>query len=73
MLRAMENDGWIVGREEKAGAHRRFYRITPKGRAALKEARTRLRELFHESATEEGQSESRLRNPAARKAARPAR
>src|SRR5258706_327464 len=41
MLRAMERDGWIAGREEKHGAHRRLYGITPNGRAALKEARAR--------------------------------
>src|SRR6187399_3201839 len=46
MLRNMEQDGWIKGREEKSGARRRLYRITPQGRAALKEARARLRELF---------------------------
>lgn len=48
MLRTMEKDGWIVGRDEKRGAHRRFYRITRQGRAALKEVRARLQELFHE-------------------------
>jgi PadR family transcriptional regulator, regulatory protein PadR len=50
MLRAMEKDGWIKGRTEKKSPRRTLYRITPKGRAALIEARTRLRELFHEVA-----------------------
>ena len=49
MLRTMEKDGWIKGRDERAGARRRFYRITEKGRAALKEIRARLRELFEEA------------------------
>jgi DNA-binding PadR family transcriptional regulator len=48
MLRTMENDGWIKGREDRDRARRRLYRITPKGRAALKEARARLQELFRE-------------------------
>jgi DNA-binding PadR family transcriptional regulator len=53
MLRSMEKDGWIAGRDEQGGGRRRFYRITPRGRAALQEARTRLRELFAETAHEE--------------------
>ena len=48
MLRSMEKDGWIAGRDEKAGARRRLYRITPKGRKALEEVRARLQELFKE-------------------------
>jgi DNA-binding PadR family transcriptional regulator len=48
LLRSMERDGWIKGRREKGAARRRLYRITPAGRAALKEVRARLKELFHE-------------------------
>jgi PadR family transcriptional regulator, regulatory protein PadR len=48
MLRNMERDGWIKGREERGGTRRRLYRITAKGRAAQKEARVKLRELFGE-------------------------
>src|SRR5579871_5523245 len=48
MLRTMERDGWIKGRNEKSGLRRRLYKITPKGRTALTEARARLRELFQE-------------------------
>ena len=48
MLRTMEKDGWIKGRNENDGTRRRLYRITPKGRVALKEVRTRLQELFQE-------------------------
>ena len=55
MLRTMERDGWITGREEKEGARRRFYRITPKGRKALKEVRARLQELFREVGTKKKQ------------------
>ena len=49
MLRTMEKDGWIKGLEEQHGARRRLYRITPKGKTAMKEIRARLRELFHEA------------------------
>jgi PadR family transcriptional regulator, regulatory protein PadR len=58
MLRAMERDGWIKGRDEGDGAHRRLYRITPKGRTALKEIRARLRELFQEVGGKGGKNKS---------------
>jgi DNA-binding PadR family transcriptional regulator len=48
MLRRMEADGWIEGRDEESGARRRYYNITPKGKASLREVRARLEELFHE-------------------------
>jgi DNA-binding PadR family transcriptional regulator len=48
MLRTMEKDGWISGRADGSRTRRRLYRITPKGRVALKEVRARLRELFRE-------------------------
>ncbi|HEY3901205.1 MAG TPA: PadR family transcriptional regulator [Chthoniobacter sp.] len=73
MLRSMERDGWIKGRDESQGSRRRLYRITAKGRIALKEARARLRELFHETDNEEGRAKSRSRNPAARKSRGPRR
>jgi len=50
LLRSMERDGWLKGCTEKGGARRRLYHITPAGRAALKEVRARLRELFDEVA-----------------------
>ena len=53
MLRTMERDGWIKGRDEKHGTRRRLYRITPKGRTALKEVRARLQELFKEVGAKE--------------------
>ena len=56
MLRTMEKDGWIKGRDERDGARRRLYRITPKGRAALKEVRARLQELFREVGAKAGKT-----------------
>ncbi len=50
MLRAMEKDGWIAGKDAADGTRRRLYKITPAGRRALKEARAKLRELFSEVA-----------------------
>ena len=49
LLRGMERDGWLAGKTEKGGARRTLYRITPAGRRALREARTRLNELFRET------------------------
>lgn len=48
MLRAMEQEGWIVGKDETGRNRRRLYKITPSGRKALKEARAKLRNLFSE-------------------------
>ena len=56
MLRTMEKDGWIKGRDEQQGARRRLYRITPKGRTAMKEIRSRLRELFDEAGAKAGRT-----------------
>jgi len=56
MLRTMEKDGWIKGRAERGPARRRLYRITPKGRVALKEVRARLQELFREVGAKSGRS-----------------
>lgn len=55
MLRMMEKDGWLKGRDEKGAARRRFYNITAKGRKALKEVRARLQELFREVRTKKKQ------------------
>jgi DNA-binding PadR family transcriptional regulator len=73
MIRSMERDGWIEGRNESQESRRRIYRITPKGRIALKEAREHLLELLHETDTEEGRAESRTRKLAARKVGRGSR
>ena len=59
MLRTMEKDGWIKGRADLSRARRRLYRITPKGRMALKEARARLQELFREVGAHAGHDKSR--------------
>jgi PadR family transcriptional regulator PadR len=49
MLRSMERDGWIKGRDDDDGARRRrLYKITAKGRKALGEVRERLGEMFRE-------------------------
>ena len=47
LLYKLEERGWIVGRWiEKAGERRRrFYRLTPSGRAALEKQRTSWREF----------------------------
>jgi len=58
MLRTMEKDGWIKSRDASDGTRRRLYRITAKGRAALKEVRTRLQELFHEVGTQSRRKKS---------------
>jgi PadR family transcriptional regulator PadR len=52
MLRTMEKDGWIKGRDDDTAGRRRLYKITAKGRKALKEVRARLHELFREVGTE---------------------
>lgn len=49
MLHAMERKGYLAAREERHGrSARRLYRATPLGRAALEEARRKVRELFRE-------------------------
>ena len=58
MLRTMEKDGWIKGRADQSRPRRRLYRITPKGRIALKEARARLQELFREAGAPAGHDKS---------------
>jgi PadR family transcriptional regulator PadR len=55
MLRRMEKDGWIKGRDDEDGA-RRLYTITAKGRKALAEGRSRLREMFREVGKSKGKS-----------------
>jgi PadR family transcriptional regulator, regulatory protein PadR len=48
MLRAMEKDGWIAGRNDPKGGPRRLFRATSAGRRALIQARGKLSELFSE-------------------------
>ncbi|OQM75687.1 PadR family transcriptional regulator [Manganibacter manganicus] len=49
MLHALERKGYLESRTERAGcSHRRIYRATPYGVAALKMAKEKVRELFRE-------------------------
>jgi PadR family transcriptional regulator, regulatory protein PadR len=49
MLHRLEERGYLVSRQRREGRRsRRTYRATPAGRAALKQAKTRVRELFAE-------------------------
>ncbi|HMO27037.1 MAG TPA: PadR family transcriptional regulator [Tepidisphaeraceae bacterium] len=49
MLHALERRGYLsASRQVSAGRVRRVYRITPAGRAALRGARKKVKELFHE-------------------------
>ena len=59
MLRNMERDGWIKSHPDRSANRRQLYRITRRGRAALKAARARLRELFHEVGTRGGKGKKR--------------
>lgn len=49
LLHSMERSGYLKSTEELADSrYRRFYRATPLGRRALKDARVKVRELFGE-------------------------
>ncbi len=49
LLHGMERDGYLRSRSTKVdGRAVRAYRATPRGRKALADSKTRLRELFHE-------------------------
>lgn len=49
MLHRLEKCGYLVSRERREGRRwRRTYRATPAGRAALKEAKAKVQELFAE-------------------------
>lgn len=49
MLHALERKGYLQSRTVRAGrSHRRVYRATPYGIAALEMARGKVRELFRE-------------------------
>lgn len=67
MLHGLERKGYIRSRKVMAeGRRRRVYRITPAGRAALRGAKRKVRELFSELFA--GEPEGRLPAPEARKA-----
>lgn len=49
MLHGLERKGYLTSRKEKVGrSQRRVYRATPYGAEALKLAKDKVRELFHE-------------------------
>ncbi|UYN97872.1 MAG: helix-turn-helix transcriptional regulator [Enhydrobacter sp.] len=49
MLHGMETKGYLRSTETRQGRRtRRLYRLTPLGRAALKEAKSKVQELFGE-------------------------
>jgi PadR family transcriptional regulator, regulatory protein PadR len=49
MLHRLEERGYLRVREERTGqTMRRYYRATPKGRAALRAVKPQIRELFDE-------------------------
>lgn len=49
MLHRLEERGYLCVREDRKGsAMRRYYRITTKGRTALRRAKPKIKELFQE-------------------------
>lgn len=57
VLHGLENRSYLSSvLSDTAGKPRRAYRITPRGRRALREARLRVAELFHEVVAEVGKS-----------------
>jgi DNA-binding PadR family transcriptional regulator len=74
LLHGLEKKGLLTATEERNGSSaRRVYRATRTGRAALKAAKAKVRELFGELFEEEGGSQSDRRLPARRGTARGSR
>ncbi len=49
ILHGLEKRGYLSAKERRSGSSaRRFYKITPSGRQALRRAKSRIRELFGE-------------------------
>ena len=49
LLHGLEGKGYLKSKEVRAGSRgRRVYRVTPRGRKALADAREKVRELFGE-------------------------
>lgn len=49
MLHGLERTGYLRSRKERAGKRtRRFYELTPRGQAALNDAKAKVKELFGE-------------------------
>ena len=68
MLHGMEKKGYLTSSEERAGKRiRRVYRITPAGRAALQDAKEKVRELFGELFEEAPNRHGNRRNSEAKR------
>jgi DNA-binding PadR family transcriptional regulator len=62
ILHGLEEKGYVTSFEERDGKQsRRFYRATPRGREAMKSARTKVRELFSEIVGEDSRAATRRR------------
>jgi DNA-binding PadR family transcriptional regulator len=48
LLRGLEKKGYLRSHQETAGARRLVFLATPRGKAALRAAKQRIRELFDE-------------------------
>jgi DNA-binding PadR family transcriptional regulator len=48
LLRGLEKKGYLRSHQETAGARRLVFHATPRGKAALRAAKQRIRELFDE-------------------------
>jgi DNA-binding PadR family transcriptional regulator len=49
LLHGLQREGYLNSSEQRKGRHaRRLYKLTPKGRRALREAKSKVRELFAE-------------------------
>ena len=49
LLHGLEHEGYLKSFEQRNGWHnRRLYKATPKGRKALREAKSKVRKLFAE-------------------------
>jgi hypothetical protein len=57
-LHGLTESGYLVSEDEIVGGKRRKnYRATKKGESLLREARLKLRELFHEVVEEDGKTD----------------
>jgi PadR family transcriptional regulator PadR len=59
LLHGMEKGGYLRSTRDLCNGHfRRFYRVTPLGRKALREGRAKVRELFGELFDAEGERQN---------------
>lgn len=64
MLHRLEERGYLKAREARNGkTMRRYYRATPKGRAALEAVKPQVSELFTEMIGKRGRASPRSRRP----------